>query len=125
MATFSFTHLNTDWALSQIGDLDAMHGMLAMLQDALQRDIGLIEQLLESGELVAANRTLHALKGFVPIFCQDGLCTQVVEVEVLSKVGPIHNVALAYAVLRPELQNLLDDVRTYLAHVGNTGHVPS
>jgi len=125
MATFSFTHLNTDWALSQIGDLDAMHGMLAMLQEALLRDIPLIEQLLESGELVAANRTLHALKGFVPIFCQDALCAQVVEVEVLSKVGPVHSVALAYAALRPELQNLLEDVGTYLAYVVSTGHVSS
>ncbi|WP_342617679.1 Hpt domain-containing protein [Rhodoferax sp. GW822-FHT02A01] len=115
MSTPTFTYLDTELAFSQIGDAQVMDSMLVMLQESLQRDIALIADLLASDELAGANRVLHALKGFVPIFCCEGFCTQVVDVEALSKVGPSSNVAQAYATLRPELQRLLDDVNTYLA----------
>ena len=121
MSTPSFTYLDTDLAFSQIGDAQVMDSMVAMLQESLQRDIALVAELLASDELAGANRVLHALKGFVPIFCRETLCAQVVAVELLSKVGPSSSVAVAYASLRPELQKLLDDVSAYLALGGSAG----
>ena len=107
-------YLDTAWALSQIGDSDTMNSMLLMLQEALARDIPLLDQLLQSGDVSAANRTLHALKGFIPIFCQAPLCVHVVQVEALSKDSLSKEVGGAYRTLKPELETLLAEVDRYL-----------
>ncbi len=107
-------HLDARLALSQIGDEEAMASMLLMLQESLTRDIPLIAQLFRDGDLVAANRVLHALKGFIPIFCNQPLCEQVVRVEALSKDRQSTAAATAYLVLIPELEQLLSEVTAYL-----------
>ena len=107
-------YLDTGLALSQIGDVDSMNSMLLMLQESLARDIPLVSELLQAGDVVAANRVLHALKGFIPIFCQAPLCEQVVRVEALSKDSRSQELGPAYRALRPELQALLDEVNAYL-----------
>jgi HPt (histidine-containing phosphotransfer) domain-containing protein len=107
-------YLDTDWALSQIGDTESMDNMLLMLQESLARDIPLVATLLQGGDVAAANRVLHALKGFIPIFCQAPLCEQVVQVEALSKDSLSQAVGPAYVALRPELETLLTEVQTYL-----------
>jgi hypothetical protein len=107
-------YLDIELALSQIGDVEGMHGMLLMLQEALLRDVPLVASLLQAGDVAAANRVLHALKGFIPIFCQDKLCAHVVRVELLSKDSQSQAVGPAYAVLQPELEQLLREVQDYL-----------
>jgi len=107
-------YLDTHLALSQIGDEEAMHSMLLMLQESLARDIPLIAQLFRDGDLVAANRVLHALKGFVPIFCNEHLCEHVVRVEGLSKDRHSISAGPAYGVLMPELEQLLSEVSAHL-----------
>jgi hypothetical protein len=107
-------HLDTDLALSQIGDEETMNSMLLMLQEALVRDVPLVSELLGTGEIAAANRVLHALKGFIPIFCNQTLCDQVVRVEGLSKDSQSTTAGPAYTELRPELELLLSEVCAYL-----------
>jgi hypothetical protein len=110
--------LDTELALEQIGDTDAMNGMLVMLQESLARDIPHIADLLQAGDVAQANRLLHALKGFVPIFCRSDFCEQVVAVEGLSKDSSSVTVGPAYMALRPQLDQLLADVQGYLAGIG-------
>lgn len=111
-------YLDTHLALSQIGDTDAMNSMLGMLQEALARDLPRIEQFLQAGEVASANRLLHALKGFIPIFCRPELCAHVVRVEAQSKDSQSTTAGPAYGVLKPELEALLSEVGAYLqAHV--------
>jgi HPt (histidine-containing phosphotransfer) domain-containing protein len=105
-------------ALSQIGDAQTMHGMLTMLEETLGRDIDQIADLLLSADYVGANRLLHPLKGFIPIFCGEALCAHVSQVEALSKVGPADVVSKSYALLRPELDQLLVEVSAYLNEQG-------
>ena len=107
-------HLDARLALSQIGDEEAMASMLLMLQESLTRDIPLIAQLFRDGDLVAANRVLHALKGFIPIFCNQPLCEQVVRVEGLSKDRLSTTAGPAYVLLMPELLQLLSEVSAHL-----------
>jgi hypothetical protein len=107
-------YLDVDWALSQIGDVESMNTMLAMLQESLARDVPRVSELLQSGDVAAANRLLHALKGFIPIFCQEPLCARVVNVEGMSKNSQSQTVGPAYAGLRPELELLLAEVCAYL-----------
>lgn len=110
--------LDIDLALSQIGDVDAMNDMLVMLQESLARDVPQVSTLLQSGDIGGANRLLHALKGFVPIFCPESFCQEVGQVELFSKDLASTNVAPAYANLRPQLEQLLAEVSAYLVAKG-------
>ena len=109
-----FTFLDIDRALNQIGDVSALHEMLDMLQDSLDRDVPQIAVLLNEGDLTSANRLLHSLKGFIPIFCVDALCDQVAQVELISKTGSAGDVAQAYTALTPLLQQLQTEIDQYL-----------
>jgi Hpt domain len=108
-------YLDTARAMAQIGDATALQELLTMLQSTLARDVEQIDQHLAAQDVAAANRLLHALKGFIPIFCADSLCTHVAQVEVLSKTGSASEVAQAYAPLRLKLQQLQLDVGAHLA----------
>ena len=108
------TLLDIDLALAQIGDVEAMNDMLAMLEESLVRDIPEISALLEKGDGLGANRLLHALKGFIPIFCQPALCLEVARVEGISKHIGHADVAPAYAALRPQLEQLRAEVSNQL-----------
>lgn len=112
MAGFEF--LDVDHALEQIGDVAALHEMLDMLQASLDRDLPQIRQLLSQGDVKAANRLLHALKGFIPIFCTEALCEHVVAVELVSKTGSAAEVAQAYAPLEPKLQQLQAEIDAHM-----------
>ena len=107
-------YLDTALALSQIGDAETMNSMLLMLQESLARDLPLVSALLQSGDVAAASRVLHSLKGFLPIFCQEPLCAQVVSVEALSKDSLSAAVGPAYSALKPGLEILLAEVNAYL-----------
>jgi len=107
-------YLDVELAVAQIGDASALPGMLSMLEESLSRDIPLISQLLAQDDVLGANRLLHPLKGFLPIFCGEALCSDVARVEALSKGGSSAVVAPAYAELRPELELLLSDVVIFL-----------
>jgi HPt (histidine-containing phosphotransfer) domain-containing protein len=117
MSSPSPIYLDTRLALEQIGDADAMNGMLVMLQESLTRDIPLVAQLLGNGQVIEANRVLHALKGFMPIFCVEALCMHVVQVEAQSKDSQSTTIGASYAVLKPELETLLEEVNAYLQQV--------
>ncbi len=110
--------LDVELAVSQIGDVQTMQGMLTMLEETLARDVPLIAQLLESGDHVAANRLLHPLKGFIPIFCGEALSAHVSKVEEMSKTGPGTAVLPAYVQLRAELEQLMAEVSIYLNESG-------
>jgi HPt (histidine-containing phosphotransfer) domain-containing protein len=111
-------YLDTAMALSQIGDVEAMNGMLVMLKDTLAQDLPRIDDFLRAGDVANANHLLHALKGFIPIFCHPDLCAHVVRVEGISKDGNSTTAAPAYGALKPQLEQLLAEVRAYLLALG-------
>jgi HPt (histidine-containing phosphotransfer) domain-containing protein len=110
--------LDLDLALSQIGDVDAMNDMLLMLQESLAREVPRITALLDQGDVAGSNHLLHALKGFIPIFCAASFCERVVWVEGLSNVAASTELAPAYANLRPQLERLLAEVSAYTKSKG-------
>lgn len=113
-----YHYLDFDRALEKMGDLPALTDLLGMLQVSLMRDIPQIEVLLKQDNVLLANRMLHALKGFIPIFCGDTLCDEVAAVELLSRTGSAAEVALAYAPLRSKLGLLRQDVEQSLSAGG-------
>ena len=111
-------YLDPVHALEQIGDVQAVRGMLPMLQELLQRDVPQIRQLLADGDVRSANPLLHSLKGCMPIFCDQALCVQLAAVEQLSKSGGSAEVGVAFAALSPLLDSLLIEIAQYLAVSG-------
>lgn len=109
-----FQFLDVDRALEQIGEVAALHEMLDMLQASLDRDLPQIRMLLSQGDVKSANRLLHALKGFIPIFCTDALCDHVASVEMISKTGAAVEVAQAFALLEPKLQQLQTEIDAHM-----------
>ncbi len=107
-------YLDTGLLLLQLGDSNEMHSMLTLLAESLARDVPLVSTLLENNDVVEANRILHPLKGFIPIFCGTELCTHVAKVEELSKTGSAAEVGPAYAALRPELEQLAAEALAYV-----------
>jgi len=114
-------YLDTDLALTQVGDAQTLQGMLVLLEESLTRDIPLIAQHLEEGDVPGANRLLHPLKGFIPIFCTPSLCDHVGAVEGVSKHGSAGEVNAAYAALRPQLEQLLREVSAQLCRTDGAG----
>ena len=108
-------HLDIARAVEQIGDEDALRGMLPMLQEMLERDLPLIQQRLAEQDVPGANTMLHSLKGCLPIFCAPALCDQVAQVEQMSKLGGGPEVSEAFSALSPKLHQLQQEVAHYLA----------
>jgi hypothetical protein len=111
-------YLDTGLLLLQLGDSNEMHSMLTLLAESLTRDVPLVSTLLENNDVVEANRILHPLKGFIPIFCGTELCSHVAKVEELSKIASAAEVRPAYALLRPELEQLAAEALAYVSNHG-------
>ena len=110
-----WVYLDVAHALEQIGDEQAMRSMLPMLQELLERDLPQIRQSLANGDARAANLLLHSLKGCMPIFCAPALCSQLAEVELMSKTGGGVEVEAAFGELSPKLDHLQGEIARYLA----------
>jgi len=111
----AWVYLDIVRALEQIGDLQAMRGMLPMLQELLDRDVPQIALLLANQDVGAANLLLHSLKGCMPIFCTPALCEHLAQVERMSKTGGSVEVGQAFFALSPKLLLLQQEVAQYLA----------
>lgn len=107
-------YLNIEGALHQIGDEGALREMLPMVLESLRRDVPAVTAALAQGDVPSANRLLHPLKGFIPIFCTPSLYEHVADVEHLSKKEDAATVAAAFATLAPELLTLQAEVAAYL-----------
>jgi HPt (histidine-containing phosphotransfer) domain-containing protein len=109
------TLLSIDRAIAYVGDMDGVMSLLATLQNSLQADLPQIQALLDAGNLQGANRLLHQLKGFAPVFCVETLVAEVIRVEGLSKGSDLAAVQTAFATLAPQLQQFLSEVQATLA----------
>ena len=98
-----------------IGDEAGFLSLLKTLHKTLSTDIPLITDLLRKDDVGGANRLLHQVKGFAPVFCVDQLVEHVVKVEALSKHGDAPEVRAAYAQMAPQLEQLRAEVAAHLA----------
>ena len=99
--------------LEMVGDEDSLIDILNLADEGLTRDLPAIEQCLASGDARRADEMLHAIKGFVPIFCVESLVEHVTRVELLGKTASAQELAPAYAPLAPQLHQLRDEIRRY------------
>lgn len=118
MTSANPTCLSIERAMEYVGDMQGVLSLLGTLQQSLQDDLPQIQARLDDRDLQGANRLLHQLKGFAPVFCVDTLVAEVVHVEGLSKGTDIESVRSAYAQLAPKLQQLLTEVQARVTAQG-------
>ena len=108
-------YLSIARAMEFIGDANGVLSLLKTLQQTLSDDLPRLQELLDQGEVYAANRILHQLKGFTPVFCVDRLVELVVEVEGMSKHAEPSELRTAYAQLAPQMEALRQEVIDHLS----------
>lgn len=108
-------YLSIERAMEFIGDANGVLSLLKTLQQTLSDDLPRLQDQLDKGDVYAANRILHQLKGFTPVFCVDSLVEKVVMVESLSKHAEAQDLRLAYKDLAPQLEALRMEVVAHLS----------
>lgn len=108
-------YLSIERAMEFIGDPEGVLSLLKTLHKTLGEDLPRIKALLDNDDVNGANRLLHQLKGFTPVFCVDSLVEQVVAVENLSKHADAKEVRIAYSRLAPKLESLRTEVANHMA----------
>lgn len=108
-------HLSVEIGVGMMGSEDALRSILATVDLNLTGNIPDIWKALEADDIAVANRLLHGIKGYVPIFCTDPLVDQVTQTEVFSKTASAADVKPLFAELAPKLEQLLVEIRAFIA----------
>lgn len=113
-ATDAYRWLDTVSALDQLEDISIVRDMLAMVLGTLEGDLQAIADYLDKNDVAGAQTLLHPLKGFLPIFCVPDLAVRLTATEKACKTGDAAQVSPLFAEVRPQLQQLADEIRHYL-----------
>lgn len=113
--------LDIERAIGYTGDEAATRELLQMVEQSLASDVAMIAQHIEAGDLAAACRLMHAIKGFVPIFCCDLLIERVTYAEAMSRSHTTESFKPVFADLAPDLMALRQDIGAYLGRPGGAG----
>ena len=108
-------YLSIERAMEFIGDANGVLSLLKTLEQTLSDDLPRLQDLLSKGDVYGANRILHQLKGFTPVFCVDSLVELVVRVEGMSKHAEAAELRAAFSQLAPKLEALRQEVLAHLA----------
>ena len=110
--------LNLAGAIDFLGDAQAVSELLQPLVLSLSKDSGEIERLLGEGDIPAVARTLHSLKGFIPVFCHAEFAAELVEIEKCSRSeGNLELRPKIEALLHP-LRQLVQESKRFLQQAG-------
>ena len=115
MSPEHFFDLDVPRGVSMMGSEASLRKILKTVQGSMAGNLPEIAQALAIDDVASANRLLHAIKGYVPIFASDALVAQVTELEMISKTEPVTTVAPLYAELAPRMEALLGEIRRFLA----------
>lgn len=110
-ANTAYHFLSIERAMDFIGDHAEMLVMLRLFEQALDTELPQVRQRLLADDVAGAQKLLHPLKGFVPVFCTDEVVDQVATVEALSKESAPATVLVAFDAVLPNLQLVLAEVR--------------
>ena len=97
-----------------LGSEASLRKILKTVHDSMTTSLPEIKQALQAGDVPTANRLLHSLKGYAPIFATDSLVEHITRVEKISKTGSSATVSPLYDELDPRLIALLAEIKGFL-----------
>jgi HPt (histidine-containing phosphotransfer) domain-containing protein len=110
----AFSQLDVERGISMLGSPEALKMILNTALLSLSDDVPAIGRELAAGDVRAAGRRLHGIKGYLPIFGSETLVANVLRLEQMSKSQPADVLAVEYAALGPAIQGLLGDIQAYV-----------
>jgi HPt (histidine-containing phosphotransfer) domain-containing protein len=112
--TAAVARLDVARGVGMMGSEPALRKILVAVVGSLETDLPAIQGALQARDVVTANRLLHAIKGYMPIFGTDAMVELVAAVEKLSKTESAETLRPHCLRLEPELQGLLTEIQSFL-----------
>lgn len=114
----SYQVLNLAGAIEFLGERQAVTELLQPLVLSLTKDIGEVERLLGLGDMPGVARTLHSLKGFIPVFCHAEFAAQLVDIEKRSRSDSSPQMVEQVQALLQPLRQLVQESNSFLQQAG-------
>jgi HPt (histidine-containing phosphotransfer) domain-containing protein len=114
----SYQVLNLAGAIEFLGDRQAVTELLQPLVLSLTKDIGEVERLLGLGDMPGVARTLHSLKGFIPVFCHAEFAAQLADIEKRSRSDSSPQMMEQVQALLQPLRQLVQESNSFLQQAG-------
>ena len=106
--------LDVERAIDMLGSREALTMILRTALLSLSDEVPAIGRELDAGDVRAASRRMHGIKGYLPIFGSDQLVSDFFALEQLSKTASAPALVAGFSALRPLLERLLAEIRQYL-----------
>ena len=92
-----------------------MQALMVTFEQSLGQEVAQIQAGIAAGDAQQVERSLHALKGFLPLFVRADLGQAVIDLYQHSRQQPLSATATTFTSLVPSLEGLLAEVRAWLA----------
>ena len=111
---FAAPLLDLSQAQALAGEPQALRTLAESFRDSLQTELQRLDAAVLGNDAQAMSFGLHALKGFVPLFCQPDLAQAVAELYHNSRALDAHAIGAGYRDLAPVLRALGTEVEAWL-----------
>ena len=95
-------------------DPQQLRELVTTFEQSLAQEIAVIQAALAQKEALKVEHSLHALKGFMPLFTGEALAQTVTTLYQSSRQQPLDVTGAEFTALVPSLNALLAEVRTWL-----------
>ena len=96
-------------------EADQLRELVVTFEQSLAQEMAIIQAGIASGEALKVEHSLHALKGFMPLFAVESLAQAMTELYATSREQPLSVTGPAFTALVPSLEALLVEVRACLS----------
>ena len=96
-------------------EADQLRELVVTFEQSLAQEMGIIQAGLASGDALKVEHSLHALKGFMPLFSVASLAQAMTDLYQTSRDKPLDVTGPLFTALVPSLEALLVEVRACLS----------
>ena len=96
-------------------EADQLRELVVTFEQSLTQEMAIIQAGLVAGEAVKVEHSLHALKGFMPLFAVEPLAQAMTDLYLTSRQKPLDETGAVFTSLVPSLEALLVEVRACLS----------
>jgi HPt (histidine-containing phosphotransfer) domain-containing protein len=96
-------------------EVDQLRELVVTFEQSLVQEMAVIQAGLASGDALRVEHSLHALKGFMPLFTTESLAQTMTDLYQTSREKPLDVTGPLFTSLVPSLESLLVEVRACLS----------
>ena len=96
-------------------EADQLRELVVTFEQSLAQEMAVIQAGLAAGDALKVEHSLHALKGFMPLFATESLAQAMTDLYKTSREQTLSVTGPAFTALVPSLETLLAEVRAWLA----------